>query len=1153
VNEADVVVSGGLGEKTRGIGGGERIGAGGSGGIVVSPPSSTITTTNSLPPTGAFGGTMVSATTATAGASALPPAPSASPRVSSPVVVVPSPDSMAALSRGPAAAVVTTFTTALAYPTTTTSSTSSAAATPAASTRKEIAGGPTTSTAAASTSKSPRASPVVVPPVAALTKKSSSPPAKGKGGGGKSAVVAPTTAGVGIGKSGARLPPLDASAYANFNEPIGVGNARFFNIYEFLAGADKKEPRRKFYPIERVAPFWSLMGLDVYVERWQQADELGGGGNFAAGFAGSLAAGISGLSLIGGGGGVAAGDGSGGGDAPAATAGGGGGAPPSSSTPAAFTAAPMYEQLAKALSFMCHIVQESERSMYDARGGAKSHPLDYLRQNQIGLEACIKLVSMLPHSAGASGKALDALFLNFINTFVNLVGNLQPNQQIVLPGGWQTPDSAHLCLYVLRNRGSTYSFSVVNTGPEGLEYHLSNFDGTTGRQTKQLCLTVWDIPPERITDSTFWVLLFRLQVYPSRKNNAEFLYAKLLTSLNSRPLLSNNNADAGGPPAEFYYPPATAKVARQYHQLALLALTTIPEWNMPSSRYSSLLVRTAAVDIAYRGIEDARPASMDPEDSRILQLTARNLANYASTLDPAEYAMAGSKDGGGGAGTGPMMNSLGLTLSNTWELLDKLLAKLSVASSRPLDQHSAPQIGGDEDGGGEQFAKGLLRSLRVGEGSAAHPFFGRFRRDNYEEVVKALMVRGCVYYDLSVLLYAIISQSHVCKSHILQGDPRPDPILIPAVLTDESMPDVATDYYTAASSLLRICHACSLLLQQRRLVKNAPAFVASAAQYALTVTLPMPHLDPSICFWRKSPMRRETQTNLLFLIRRMCRIYSAATSSVQQSRGLVGIRTTAFACGACVADAIARVRCVDDPSPFSLHYSGLNEGPTRPFGFESGSFESLASNLPIYDPQLTALRFLCLDYMRGMTIKDDGTWNPTIFNFDVSLTPHGGDLELMNHLSIELALPRPYPCTETAMVTHAARLISGQNGAILEILPEFEYFRDIVFHFKHAVSGATSTPEMEEGYIWLPPDATLKWAVKPISEENKSLQYHVTAFRGHLQEFVDSSAAGKNDQKNAFLSFLSMFSKSKVARGKLSCADPTNIVNSCGDKFIKGK
>ena len=70
---------------------------------------------------------------------------------------------------------------------------------------------------------------------------------------------------------------------------------------------------------------------------------------------------------------------------------------------------------------------------------------------------------------------------------------------------------------------------------------------------------------------------------------------------------------------------------------------------------------------------------------------------------------------------------------------------------------------------------------------------------------------------------------------------------------------------------------------------------------------------------------------------------------------------------------------------------------------------------------------------------------------------------------------------------------------------------------------------MEDGYVWLPTDATLKWGVKTVSEENKSLQYHVTAFRGHLQEYVDPSAAGKIDNKNAFSSFLSLFSKSKVA------------------------
>ena len=885
----------------------------------------------------------------------------------------------------------------------------------------------------------------------------------------KSASSTSSASSGGLGKSGAKLDSISTTPPTSL-AVASVGNARFFNIYEFLAGADKKEPTRKFYPIERVKPFWALMNIDVYVKKYREERRVagvgsGGGGGLASELVTSHSA-----------------DGEKG-------------------TPAAFTAAPKYEQLAKALSFMCHIVQESERNMYSS--GGKSHPLDYLRPNQIGCEAAIKLISMLPHSAGASGKNLDALFLNFINTFVNLVGNLQADQQLVMPGGWQQPDRAHLCLYILRNQGGgRFTFSVVNTGPDGLEYHPSNFDSTTGRQTKQLCLTIWDIPAERVTDSTFWVLLFRMQVYPSKKNVASFLYTKLLPSLNSRPLMSNKESG----PAEFYYPPATMEAADQYHELARLALTTIPELGARSAKYSTLLLMNAAVDIAYRGIQDARPSSMDPEDSRILKLTARNLANYASTIDPKIVT-----DG-----------TLGGALSNTWDLLDRLLQKLSVASSKPLDQHSA-HAGRGEDMNSD-FAKGLLKNLRAGEGAAAHPFFGRLRRDNYEEVVKALM-----------------------------GDPRPDPILIPAVLTDESMPDVATDYHTAASSLLRICHACSLLLQQRRLVKNAPSFVASAAQYALTVTLPMPHLDTSVCFWRKSPMRRETQTNLLFLIRRMCRIYSAATSSVQQSRGLVGIRTTALACAACVADAIARVKCVDDPSPFSLHYSGLNEGPTRPFGFESGSFETLAKNLPIYDPQLTALRFQCLDYMRGMTIKDDGTWNPTIFNFDSSLTPHGGDLELMNHLSIELALPRPYPVTESSMTTHAARLISGQNGAIIEILPEFEYFRDIVFHFKHSVSGATSTPDKEDGFVWLPTDATLKWTVKPISDENKTLQYHVTAFRGHLQEFVDPSAAVADKNQNAFSSFLSLFSKSKLARNKLSCADPTNIVNSCGAKFIKGK
>mmetsp|Transcript_31924 Transcript_31924/g.48481 ORF Transcript_31924/g.48481 Transcript_31924/m.48481 type:complete len:528 (-) Transcript_31924:4760-6343(-) len=385
------------------------------------------------------------------------------------------------------------------------------------------------------------------------------------------------------------------------------------------------------------------------------------------------------------------------------------------------------------------------------------------------------------------------------------------------------------------------------------------------------------------------------------------------------------------------------------------------------------------------------------------------------------------------------------------------------------------------------------------------------------------------------------------------GHPKPDPILIPAILTDDTMPVVATDFQTASSSLLRICNACSLLMQQRQLVKNAPAFVASAAQYALTVTLPMPDLDPEHCFWRKSPMRRETQINLLFLLRRMCRIYSAATECVQKSRGLIAIRTTAFAAAACVGDAISRVVASDDPSPFALHYSGECEGPTQPFGIEAGSFGTLAANLPIHDPHYCALRFQCLDYLRGVSHKMDGTDRLTIFNFDLGQSPMAGDIELCTQLSIQLALPRPYPATESANIAHAAALISGTSGSIIEVLPEFEYFRDVIFHFKHSVSGKAATPDnVDEFKTWLPSDATLRWSTRPISQEDPTLEYHVTAFQSHRQEFVDP-VTGTTESKSTFKRFFSLFGKSSAERQKLSSADPTNIVNTCGDKFQKGK
>ena len=55
---------------------------------------------------------------------------------------------------------------------------------------------------------------------------------------------------------------------------------------------------------------------------------------------------------------------------------------------------------------------------------------------------------------------------------------LGEHQQITLPGGWHQPDGVgHVCLYILRNFGnSKFSFTICNSGKDGLEYHPSNFD-----------------------------------------------------------------------------------------------------------------------------------------------------------------------------------------------------------------------------------------------------------------------------------------------------------------------------------------------------------------------------------------------------------------------------------------------------------------------------------------------------------------------------------------------------------------------------------------------------------------------------------------------------------------------------------------------------
>ena len=168
------------------------------------------------------------------------------------------------------------------------------------------------------------------------------------------------------------------------------------------------------------------------------------------------------------------------------------------------------------------------------------------------------------------------------------------------------------------------------------------------------------------------------------------------------------------------------------------------------------------------------------------------------------------------------------------------------------------------------------------------------------------------------------------------------------------------------------------------------------------------------------------------------------------------------------------------------------------------------------------------------------------------MMPGMGDMVFIDQISINLAIARPDKSSILDRVNNAAALISGRNGALLEVLPEMEYFRDIVFYFKHAVSGKSSFDPQQNRVGWTPSDATLHWGTHALSKEDARHIYIVRAFHGWNQEFVDIPIIEEEKEKSKFQSFLNLFgSKSPIERQRLSSADATTVVNSLSEKLRK--
>ena len=60
-------------------------------------------------------------------------------------------------------------------------------------------------------------------------------------------------------------------------------------------------------------------------------------------------------------------------------------------------------------------------------------------------------------------------------------------------------------------------------------------------EQRVLTLVLRDVPFQRLCETSFWVFIFRLWVFPCRKHGPRMLYQVLLPHLNCKQLLATDN------------------------------------------------------------------------------------------------------------------------------------------------------------------------------------------------------------------------------------------------------------------------------------------------------------------------------------------------------------------------------------------------------------------------------------------------------------------------------------------------------------------------------------------------------------------------------------------------------------------------------------
>mmetsp|Transcript_25879 Transcript_25879/g.77963 ORF Transcript_25879/g.77963 Transcript_25879/m.77963 type:complete len:1143 (+) Transcript_25879:198-3626(+) len=622
------------------------------------------------------------------------------------------------------------------------------------------------------------------------------------------------------------------------------------------------------------------------------------------------------------------------------------------------------------------------------------------------------------------------------------ISRATPDEVVLLPLGWlgTTSPQATIVILALRRRRddpSIFDLAIVNAGGAGgaggdgraiARYHGLQIDSASADLWSRSALILSNVTQEKLQDGGLWFVLYRLLIFPRAAHNADTFYDRILPTLNGvKPVQANDSTAAAwtrGLGAGDLS--GGAVVVAAVRQAAILC----GEAGGTADGYMAL-ARLELLSMARDDLEQAR--SLSAHDAAIMDNACRSVARDCA-----------------------------LCAEQSSSPVDALALQCCLEYTRALDARRMALCAdlkvkvSECTAAASALFSGARKSIRA-PGGACFPLFGRFRRGtNVDDLAGAALV---------------------------------PPITLPVEIS--VVPDAVDSYVATAILLRRSCEICSLLANQAHLLRHTYLLRLSLLMHVIARVLPFPRpcydaasgvrLSFKRCFWRRSPLRRETQTDLLDLLRRTSRHLGCVSLSLKVTRALDAARILASGCIAVVADAVLRRSATDVPSWLSLHYSGDVQGPAMPFGFDLGVYDVESRHSAFVDPYLCAMRTNVLDYFAGLRAAI--TAGRFIFAFERADVLGPGERALLHQLCLQ---------TSTPLLDQPEVYLTGERQDLVHIYPELACFRDVVFLFKVLqVPTSDALPDLQ---AWRPEDCSLAWQSKarpPKQKKNRDSNYRV--------------------------------------------------------------